>query len=153
MRLWYLSHRRPAKAQVSLHIRIWRMSLRRTKSAIISWAGSLHKYAVSNSNFNSWLGFVYVYNNVYLTFVTLQCWPEHHWRGQKIKSAARFKVMNTFLARQISSDHAYLCMNQNVFKFMVCMDEDRWLIRIITNRRVIVLLSPTFDCQHLVRAL
>ena len=76
MRLWYLSLRRPAKAQASLRIlalslehslfahmkygnrqrvrpkirhlaptgwlrmRIWRMSLRRTKSAIISWAGS-----------------------------------------------------------------------------------------------------------------
>ena len=68
MRLWYLSHRRPAKAQASLHIRAvspepslfahmkngsrrkvglkirqlrlraWRISLRRTKSAIISWA-------------------------------------------------------------------------------------------------------------------
>ena len=72
MRLWYLSHRRPAaKAQASLravssepslvahmkygsrrrvrpkisptgwlHMRVWRMSLRRTKSAIISWADS-----------------------------------------------------------------------------------------------------------------
>ena len=79
MRLWYLSHRRPAKAQASLRIRavssaqsrqslrcshtwsmevdegsdqnqassptrwlstrVWRMSLRRTISAIISWAG------------------------------------------------------------------------------------------------------------------
>ena len=77
--LWYLSHRRPAKAQASLHIRaaslepslfahtkcgsrrrvrskqqtssptgwlrmrVWRMSLRRTKSAIISWDGSNDK--------------------------------------------------------------------------------------------------------------
>ena len=73
MRLWYLSHRRPVKAQASLRIRAvspepllfaqmkygsrrrvqpksrhlaqlcmrnWRMNLRRTKSAIISWAGS-----------------------------------------------------------------------------------------------------------------
>ena len=36
-----------------------------------------------------------------------------------------FKVINTFLARQISADHTNLCMNQNVFKFMVCMDERR----------------------------
>ena len=77
LKLWYLSHRRPAKAQASLHIRtvlpepslfahtkcgsrrrvrpkirllatldgwlhmcIWRMSLWRTKSTIISWDGS-----------------------------------------------------------------------------------------------------------------
>ena len=63
MRLWYLSHRQPAKAQVSLRIctvqsrqslrssqtwkvrpkkgwlriRIWSMNLRRKKSTIISW--------------------------------------------------------------------------------------------------------------------
>ena len=78
MRFWYLSHRRPAKAQASLRIReispqpslfahmkygsrrrvrqkfktpsptgwlrmrIWRMNLRRTKCAIMSWAGSFH---------------------------------------------------------------------------------------------------------------
>ena len=78
MRLWYISHRQPAKTQVSLLIcavsqepslfaymkygsrqrvrpknqtssstgwlrmRVWRMSLRRTKSAMISWAGSFH---------------------------------------------------------------------------------------------------------------
>ena len=77
MRLWDLSHRRPAQAQASLRIhavspesslfahmkygsrrrvrpkirhlaptgwlrmRVWRMSLRRTKSTIISWAGSI----------------------------------------------------------------------------------------------------------------
>ena len=76
MRLWFLSHSWPAKAQASLrirtvapepslfahmkyeiirrvrpknqtsspsgcrHMRVWRMSLRRTKTAIISWAGS-----------------------------------------------------------------------------------------------------------------
>ena len=76
MKLWYLSHRRPAKAQASLriwavspqpslfahmkygsrwrvraknqtssptgwlHMCVWRMSLQRTKSALISWAGS-----------------------------------------------------------------------------------------------------------------
>ena len=83
MRLWYLSHRRPAKAQASLCIlrasaqsrqglrcshtwsmevdegsdqnqtssptgwlrmRVWRMSLRRTKSTIILWAGSFSLY-------------------------------------------------------------------------------------------------------------
>ena len=54
MRLWYLSHRRPAKAQASrrraqpkieissttgwLRMCVWRMNLRRTKSAIISFA-------------------------------------------------------------------------------------------------------------------
>ena len=78
MRLWYLSHRRPAKAQASLRIRavspepslfahikygsrrrvrpkyrhlasldgcacVWRMSLQKTKSAKISWAGSTKK--------------------------------------------------------------------------------------------------------------
>ena len=79
MRLSYLSHRRPAKAQASLRIRavspepslfahmtygcrrrvqpksrtasptgwlcmcVWRMILRRTKSTIISWAGSCTK--------------------------------------------------------------------------------------------------------------
>ena len=70
MRLWYLSHRRPAKAQASLaravavrthefwketkgptkhqtssptgrlRMRIWRMNLRKTESTIISWYGS-----------------------------------------------------------------------------------------------------------------
>ena len=67
MRLWYLSHRRPVKAQAQslccshtwsmevgegsdkknqtpsptgwLRMRVWRMSLRRMKSAIISWDG------------------------------------------------------------------------------------------------------------------
>ena len=78
MRLWYLSHRRTAKAQASLRIHavlpepslfahmkygnrrrvwpkhqtssptgwqrmhVWRMSVRRKKSAIISWAGSFY---------------------------------------------------------------------------------------------------------------
>ena len=80
MRLWYLSHRKPAKAQASLHIpavspepslfahvsveveersdqkldilsptgwlfmRVWKMSLRGMKSAIISWAGSFQVF-------------------------------------------------------------------------------------------------------------
>ena len=72
MKLWYLSHRRPAKAQASLriravlpepslfaqmkdgnrrrvqpkirHLRVWRTSLGRMKSAIISWVGSFHHH-------------------------------------------------------------------------------------------------------------
>ena len=75
MRLWYLSHRWPAKVQESictvspelllfahmkygsrqtknqtpspsgwLHMRVWRMSLRRTKSTIISWHGLFFFY-------------------------------------------------------------------------------------------------------------
>ena len=85
MSLWYLSHRQPAKAQVSLRIctvspepslfadikygswqrvqlknqtsgltgwlrmRVWRMSLRRMKSAIIAWAGSfMANFSVSH---------------------------------------------------------------------------------------------------------
>ena len=83
MRLWYLSHRRPAKAQVSLRIRtvspepslfthmkyqsrrrvlpkirssptrwlrmrVWRKSLRRTKSTIISWDGSNYSQIIIN---------------------------------------------------------------------------------------------------------
>ena len=56
MRLWYLSHRWPAKVQAKktkgptknrtssrigwLHMRVWRMRLWRMKSAVISWAGS-----------------------------------------------------------------------------------------------------------------
>ena len=66
IRLWYLSQRRPAKAQVSIHpvspepslfahmkngssptgwlrMHVWGMSLRRTKSTIISWAGSIKR--------------------------------------------------------------------------------------------------------------
>ena len=91
MRLWYLSHRRPAKAQSSLCIRavsqepslftymnygsrrriqpkyqtsnttewlrmrVWRMNLRRTESAIISWAGSfiLPTFCLRNVSFSS----------------------------------------------------------------------------------------------------
>ena len=77
MKLCYLSHRRPAKAQASLRIRavsrepslfahmksgsrrnqassptgwlrmrVWRTSLRRTKSTIISWHGSINQLCV-----------------------------------------------------------------------------------------------------------
>ena len=82
MWLWYLSHRRPAKAQTSLHIpaaspepslfthmkygktkgptknqtssptgwlcmHVWRMSLQRTKSTILSWDGSFYHFQSS----------------------------------------------------------------------------------------------------------
>ena len=85
MRLWYLSHRRPAKAQAHvkygsrrrvrqkknkkktnkkqikhkqkqtssltgwLRMRVWRMNLRRTKRAIISWAGLNHPWVWTKS--------------------------------------------------------------------------------------------------------
>ena len=80
MRLWYLSHRWPVKAQASLRIRlvipepslfahmkygsrrrvqpkfrhllrmcVWRVSLRRTKNTIISWAGSFYVFFFCSS--------------------------------------------------------------------------------------------------------
>ena len=103
MRLWCLSHRRPAKAQASLHIcavslepsllahikcrrrrsfkgptknetssptvwlrmQVWRMSLRRTESAIISWNGSLvSTYAPDEWDpFNGWPFCMWTCNN------------------------------------------------------------------------------------------
>ena len=96
MRLWYLSHRRPAKAQASLRIRavspepslfahmkygsrwrviqtssptgwlrmhVWRMSLRKTKRAIITWAGSnvlFYRVKMILLQSQRWLGTAYV---------------------------------------------------------------------------------------------
>ena len=125
IRLWYLSHRRPAKAQASLRIRAvspelrcshtwtmegltknrtsewlrmhgWMMSLRRTKSAIISWAGSImssstlpstedksDKMIVSSSHFVSNMWQDKVGKGWHGVFSTLHRWDRINWINEK----------------------------------------------------------------------
>ena len=115
-RLWYLSHRRPAKAQASLRIRavssepslfahmkygsrrrirpnirhlapldgcawvFWRMSLRRMKSAIISWDGSFHV---------SWL-----HRMDYFLWKTKPILQNYYWKKTKKNNKKKKKKKN-----------------------------------------------------------